>query len=198
MVDLTGFHQRVINVLHWRAHTQCGRRTFHCETGRQRREWSISQVLLGGSGMEPGVGGNLCRVWPSPLLSRRQGSASLSCSILVCQLGCGPGLAPSEVIFERNALIAMKMPNHLSGSASQATEGHVKPRLSLFFSIRVSGLSLLPPPLVEEGPGWRSPQALLELGGGVRMALEKPRTTLNHAGSNTLLVGNHSALGEPF
>lgn len=147
VVDLTGFHQRVINVLHWEGTHSVAGGPFHCETGPDKGENGPSlRCCWGAAGWSRGWG-SLCRGMALPLLSRGgRALASLSCSILVCQQGCGPGLAPSEVIFERNALIAVKMPNHLS-SASQATEGHVKPRLSSFFSIQVSGLSLLPPPL---------------------------------------------------
>ena len=142
-----------------------------------QRTVHLSGAAGGQLGWSHGWGG-LCRGVALPLPLRGGGLLPLSCSILVCRQGCGPGLAPSEAICERNALTAVKMPNQLS-SASQAVEGHVRPRLSSFFSIQCQDSHFCLHLWVEEGPGWRSLQALLELGGSVRLWLWRSPEPLN-------------------
>ena len=96
--------------------------------------------------------GSLCRCVALPLLLRGEGALASQLQHPCVRQGCGPGLAPSEVICERNALMAVKMPNQLS-NASQAIEGHVKPRLSSFFSIQCQDSHFCLHLWVEEGPG---------------------------------------------
>ena len=143
VVDPTGFHQRVIG-----GHSVVGG-PFHCETGPDKCAENSSSLrwCSGAAGMEPGGGEASAGMWPSPCSWGGVRLLLLSVAASSCA-GRDEDLAwpPSEVICERNALMAVKMPNQLS-SALQAVAGHVKPRVSSLCSIQAPGLSLLPPPL---------------------------------------------------
>lgn len=133
-------------------HTLC---PFHCETGPDKcAENSPSlRCCWGAAGMELGGGEASAGTWPSPC-SWGRGRRLLLLSVAASShAGRDVDLAwpLSEVICERNALMAVKMPNQLS-RALQAAAGHVKPRLSSLCSIQAPGLSLLPPPSGGERP----------------------------------------------